>query len=466
MNSYQTLTAREIAAQVQRREIPATSVTESALALIQQQNPQLNAFTTILPDRARAEAARVDNSPSSGPLAGVPFAVKNLFDIKDVVTIAGSKIRAAAPAAREDATVIRNLTQAGAVLLGALNMDEFAYGFVTENAHYGPTHNPYDIARIAGGSSGGSAAAVAAGLVPLALGSDTNGSIRVPASLCGIFGLKPTYGRLSRAGSFPFVHSFDHVGALARNTKDLALCYDIMQGADPSDLAQTTRPIDPSLPNLGQKPRNLRAAILGGWFQQGATTEALSAVTGVAFALGATARVELKSSNIARAAAFCVTAAEGANLHMPNLRVRAEDYDPATRARFLAGALLPGQFLLQAQRFRARYLAQALELLKHYDVLLAPATPCTAPLIGQATMKLGGEEIPVRANLGLYTQPISFIGLPVATVPIWLPGAELPIGVQIITAPWREALALQVAYQLERTGIVGYRPHARGASTN
>jgi len=465
VNSDPSQSAREIARQVRNGQTTAAAITETALSIAQQQNAKLNAFTTLLPARARAEAARVDAAIAAGenpgPLAGVPFAVKNLFDVKGLSTLAGSKIRRDALPARENATVIKRLTEAGAILLGALNMDEFAYGFVTENAHYGATHNPYDVTRIAGGSSGGSAAAVAGGLVPLALGSDTNGSIRVPASLCGIFGLKPTYGRLSRAGSFPFVHSFDHVGAFARSVADLALCYDLLQGDDPRDPAQTPRPIEPSLPDLEAGRGDLRAAVLGGWFQQGATDQALAAVARVAVALGANVTVELKASEVARAAAFCVTAAEGANLHLPDLRVRAGDYDAATRSRFLAGALLPGQYLLQAQRFRAWYRAQALELLQQYDVLLAPATPCAAPLIGQVTMKLADREIPVRANLGLYTQPISFIGLPVVTVPVWSDGAELPIGVQIIAAPWREALALQVAHGLERAGAVGYRPLER-----
>jgi len=461
MKNYTTLSALEIARRVRNREVPALAVTEAALAVIEQRNSRLNAFTAVLSERARAAAARVDAELAAGrdpgPLAGVPFAVKNLFDIAGLATRAGSKIRRDAPAANAGAALVENLTAAGAVLLGALNMDEFAYGFVTENFHDGVTHNPYDTERIAGGSSGGSAAAVAGGLVPLALGSDTNGSIRVPASLCGIFGLKPTYGRLSRRGSFPFVNSFDHVGPLARSAGDLALCYDLLQGADTGDPAQADRPFEAAFPDLGALNTEVRVATLGGWFQQGATDQALAAVARVADALGAGALVELKSSDVARAAAFCVTAAEGANLHLPDLRARAGDYDPATRSRFLAGALLPAQFTLQAQRFRSWYRDQALEVLRDYEVLLAPATPCTAPKICQATMLLGGREIPVRANLGIYTQPISFIGLPVVTVPVWLPGAELPIGVQIITAPWREALALQVAASMEAAGVVGYQ---------
>ena len=201
--------ALAIAAMVRSGAISAAAVAEAALARIALRNPVLNAFTTITAERALNDARGVDaklaRGEDPGPLAGVPFAVKDLFDIAAVVTRAGSKIDAEGAPAAADATLVRRLAEAGAVLVGALNMDEYAYGFTTENSHYGPTHNPHDPARIAGGSSGGSAAAVAGGLVPLALGSDTNGSIRVPASLCGVFGLKPTYGRLGRGGARLFV---------------------------------------------------------------------------------------------------------------------------------------------------------------------------------------------------------------------------------------------------------------------
>src|SRR5438552_14603590 len=199
--------ASEIAAAVRERRTSASAVVRAALARIAADNPVLNAFTAVLEDRALAKARAIDNAPLDGrelgPLAGVPFAVKNLFDVAGLPTLAGSKInRDCAPAAR-DATLIARLETAGAVLVGALNMGEYAYDFTGENVHYGPSRNPHDVKRMTGGSSGGSGAAVAGGLVPLALGSDTNGSIRVPASLCGIFGLEPTYGRLSRARSFP-----------------------------------------------------------------------------------------------------------------------------------------------------------------------------------------------------------------------------------------------------------------------
>jgi amidase/aspartyl-tRNA(Asn)/glutamyl-tRNA(Gln) amidotransferase subunit A len=224
---------------------PATRAVEASLARIAATDGRVNAFTAVLAERALARAAALDASGDERPLAGRPFAVKNLFDVAGIATLAGSKIeRDARPAAR-DALLVRRLEAAGAVLVGTLNMDEYAYGFTTENTHYGPTRNPHDLGRIAGGSSGGSAAAVAAGQVPVALGSDTNGSIRVPSSLCGTFGLKPTFGRLPRTGSYPFVASLDHLGPFARSVPELALVYDALQGFDAGDAACARRAAEP-----------------------------------------------------------------------------------------------------------------------------------------------------------------------------------------------------------------------------
>src|SRR6185436_5932329 len=249
----------------------------------------------------------------------------------------GSKInRKRAPAAR-DATLIERLEAAGAVLVGALNMGEYAYDFTGENVHDGNAHNPHDLARMTGGSSGGSGGAVAGGLVPIALGSDTNGSIRVPASFCGVFGLKPTYGRLSRARTFPFVASLDHLGPLARTARDLALAYDAMQGHDPEDPVCADRPVEPTLPLIGRGTSGLRIAVAGGYFRRGASPEALGAVTQVAKALGATREIELPEAARARAAAFVISTTEGAALHLDRLRTRANDFDPAVRDRLFAG---------------------------------------------------------------------------------------------------------------------------------
>jgi AtzE family amidohydrolase len=431
----------------------AAAVVDAALQTIAARNPALNAFTDVAVARARARAAALDRGDApAGPLAGVPFAVKNLFDVAGLPTRAGSRINRDNPPAARDATLVARLERAGAVLVGALNMGEYAYDFTGQNAHDGASRNPHDRAHMTGGSSGGSAAAVAGGMVPLALGSDTNGSIRVPASLCGIFGLKPTFGRLSRAGAFPFVASIDHVGPFARNVEDLALAYDAMAGHDPADPVCQDRAADAEMPTLARGAEGLRIAVLGGYFRRGTFDEARAAVAACADALGAKAEIELPEAARARAAAYVITATEAAALHRDRLRQRAEDFDPDVRDRLLAGALIPAAHVVQAQRFRRWYREQVLRIFADVDVLLAPATPCVAPRIGQATFVFDGVELPVRPNLGVYTQPLSFIGLPVVAVP--LPLTPLPIGVQIVAAPWRETDALRVAAALEAAGVV------------
>lgn len=452
------MNAGEIAAAVASGRLTARQAAETALARIAATNAALGAFTDVTPERALARADAIDRQRAEGrplgTLAGAPFAVKNLFDVAGLATRAGSRINRERPPAGRDAVLVERLEAAGAVLVGALNMGEYAYDFTGENAHDGPSRNPHDPARMAGGSSSGSGTAVAAGMVPLSLGSDTNGSIRVPASLCGLFGLKPTYGRLPRTGTFPFVASLDHLGPLARSATDLALAYDAMQGADPDDPACARRAVEPTLPALGRGAAGLRIAAAGGYFREKATPEALAAVDRVASALGSTATVELPEAARARAAAYLITTVEGAALHLDRLRTRTRDFDPDVRDRLLAGAMVPGAWVAKAQKFRRWYRERVLELFAEVDVILAPATPCKAPLIGQKVMVLGGEEMPVRPNLGLFTQPVSFVGLPVCAVPVWTDGGRLPIGVQVIAAPWREDLVLRVAHALERAGVV------------
>jgi aspartyl-tRNA(Asn)/glutamyl-tRNA(Gln) amidotransferase subunit A len=457
------LPASEIAQAVSVRKMSALAAVDAALARIAARDPVLNSFTDVVADRARARARAIDAAITAGknpgPLAGVPFAVKNLFDVQGLPTRAGSKInRDLAPASR-DATLIERMEAAGAVLVGALNMGEYAYDFTGENVHDGPSRNPHDTTRMTGGSSGGSGGAVGGGLVPLALGSDTNGSIRVPSSFCGIFGLKPTYGRLSRARSFPFVSSFDHLGPFARSVDDLALAYDAMQGPDADDAACTTRPAEPVSALLAQDIGGLRIAIAGGYFQKNVFPEAKEAVARIAKALGTTRVVEIPEAGRARAAAYVITTVEGASLHLDRLRRRPNDFDPAVRDRLIAGAMIPAPFVDRTQKFRRWYRAQVLEIFKDVDVLIAPATPCVAPKLGQQTFVLDGVQLPVRANIGIHTQPISFIGLPVVAAPV--PLDPMPIGVQIIAAPWREDIALCVAYALARMGVVA-APRPKG----
>jgi 1-carboxybiuret hydrolase len=448
--------AAEIAGAVADGKSTAVAVVEAALARIAQRNNALNAFTAVTRERALAKARIIDAERAAGrplgPLAGVPFAVKNLFDVAGLATLAGSKINRDRLPAATDATLIRRLEAAGAVLVGALNMGEYAYDFTGENVHFGPSRNPHDLARMTGGSSGGSAGAVAGGLVPIALGSDTNGSIRVPSSFCGLFGLKPTYGRLSRAGTFPFVASLDHVGPLARSALDLALAYDAMQGHDPDDPVCVERAPEPAVALVARGTSGLRIAVAGGNFKRGASPEALAALARVAQALDVSNEIEIPEAGRARAAAFVITTAEGAALHLDRLRTRAGDFEPAIRDRLIAGAFVPGSLVVRAQKFRRWYRTEVLKLFDGVDAILAPATPFAAPRIGQQTMLLDGQEVPLRPNIGIFTQPISFIGLPVVVVPV--PLAPLPIGVQVIAAPWREDIALRIAHALEKSKAV------------
>jgi AtzE family amidohydrolase len=448
-------TAAEIAGAIGNGRTTAVATIEATLERIKQRNSALNAFSGVTPERALARARAIDlalgQGKPAGPLAGVPFAVKNLIDVAGLTTLAGSKINRSRPPAEIDSPLITRLEAAGAVLIGALNMGEYAYDFTGENVHYGATCNPHDLALMAGGSSSGSGAAVAGGLVPLALGSDTNGSIRVPSSFCGLFSLKPTYGRLSRARSFPFVASLDHLGPLARSTLDLALAYDAMQGYDACDPVCVDRPSEPTVPSLEHGINAMRVAVAGGFFKRGLSPAAQAAVGRIAAALGAAREVEIPEAGRARAAAYVITAAEAAALHLGRLRQQAADFDPYVRDRLIAGAMLPAPLVVRAQKFRRWYREGVLKLFDSVDAVLAPATPFTAPRLGQQTVELDGIELPLRPNIGIFTQPISFVGLPVVTVPVAL--RPLPIGVQIIVPPWREDAALRMAYSLEKNGV-------------
>jgi 1-carboxybiuret hydrolase len=449
--------AHIIAAAVKARRVSAREVTLAAMAHIEANNARLHAFTDMTFSRALAEADAVDAAIDEGdepPLAGVPYAVKNLFDVAGVTTRAGSKINRSNAAARDDATLIQKMAARGAVLLGALNMGEYAYDFTGENAHDGNSLNPHDTTRMSGGSSGGSGTAVAAGMVAASLGSDTNGSIRVPSSFCGLFGLKPTFGRLSRAGTFPFCASLDHLGPIARSVTDLALILDALQGDDENDPAQVSRPPIAAVTEVDKGVAGIRIAIADGYFRKSGMPEAYAAVDHVAAALGATRTVTIPEAARARAAAYIITTAESSTLHLGRLKTRAADFDPDTRDRLLSGTMLPAPWVIQAHRFRAWFRDAMRDVFRDVDVILAPATPFHALPSGTKTVTLDGATMPARPNIGLYTQPISFAGLPVVAVPVWLPGAALPIGVQVIAAAWRENLALRVARHLEREGAV------------
>jgi len=444
-------------------ELSAVEALAACEARITATDGRVNAFTGVWHARALAEAQAIDQRRARGealpPLAGVPYAVKNLFDVAGEVTLAGAKINTGHAPAAHDAFLVQRMQAAGAVLVGGLNMDEYAYGFTTENTHFGPCHNPHDLARTAGGSSGGCGAAVAAQQVPLALGSDTNGSIRVPSSLCGVWGLKPTFGRLSRRGSYPFVHSIDHLGPFADSVQGLALSYDALQSPDPLDPGCHAQRIEPTLPGLELGVDGLRVGVLGGHFAEHASPPAQEALALAARTLGACDEVLWPDAALGRAAAFIVSASEGGSLHLDDLRTRADDFEPLSVDRFIAGALQPAAWYVRAQRFRRVYRDRVNALFDHWDVLLAPATPVAAPLLGSEWLDINGTRHPCRPALGLLTQPVSFAGCPVVAAPLWPGGTGgLPIGVQVIAAPWREDLALRAAWTLQQAGVAHLNP--------
>ncbi len=440
--------AVDIAAAVRSGSITASQVVERCLADLEAQAAPLVAVTRILAERARADAALVDAALAMGrdpgPLAGVPYGVKDLFDVVGLPTTAGSALYADAAPAVADAEAIRRLSAAGAVLVATLNMDEFAYGFATINARHGTTRNPHDLTRLAGGSSGGSASAVAAGLLPFSLGSDTNGSVRVPASLTGIYGLKPTHGDLPMAGIFPFAESFDDAGPFTGSLADMVCVWEVLSGR--SAAAGASGP--------------LRVARLGGRFRENADADQIAAMDAIA---PDAPLIELPDIAKARSAAFLITASEGGNLHRAALSRDPMAFDPQVRDRLMAGALLPDGLYEAAQAFRAAFRAQIVDLIADFDVLLAPATPTEAPPVADPRILIDGVMTAARADLGIHTQPISFTGLPALSVPLRRPGL-LPLGLQLIGKPGGEPALFRMAAMLEDKGITGVVPPVNAAA--
>lgn len=431
--------AIEIANAVKAGSITAASVVERCLADLDAHGNRLVAVTRILADRARHEALLVDATVAAGndagPLAGVPYGVKDLFDVAGLPTTAGSVLYADAAPAQQDAEAIRRLRAAGAILVATLNMDEFAYGFATINARYGTTRNPHDEGRLAGGSSGGSAAIVAGGLLPFSLGSDTNGSIRVPASLTGLYGLKPTNRSLPLDGVFPFAESFDDIGPFARSVADLEMIWQILAG-DHRTADQST----------------FRVGRLGGRFRENADPDQIAAIDAIA---PDAPIVDLPDIARARSAAFLITAAEGGAVHRAALAHAAMQFDPATRDRLIAGALVPPALYDQAQAFRSTFKQTIDQLLADFDVLLAPAAPCVAPTIEDPRIMIDGAPSPARRDLGIHTQPISFLGPPALAIPLLRPG-RLPLGLQLIGRRGGEPTLFRFAAMLEKDGLTGF----------
>ncbi|GBQ16027.1 AtzE family amidohydrolase [Swaminathania salitolerans] len=425
----------------------AVSIVESSLARIGREDGALCAVTRLLSERALRQAREIDRAVlqggDPGPLAGMPFGVKDLFDLEGMVTTAGSRILANASPARRDAVLVSRLVSAGAIPVATTNMDEFAYGFATDNAHFGLTRNPHDHDHLAGGSSGGSAAGVAAGYFPFALGSDTNGSIRVPASLCGVWGLRATQNRLPLDGAYPFVASLDTVGPFCARASDLRTLFEVLS-------AESLARVDPA---------TLRLARLGGWFAENMTGEMERALGHFCEVLGIGQTITVADVAAARAAAFLISASEGGALHLDRLRHDASQYDPAVRDRLLAGALVPAPTVFRAHKMRRAFRTAMHAAFENADILVAPAVMGPAPRYDTPTVTIGGETVSARANLGHYTQPLTLAGFPVLALPLAesLAGEGLPLGLQLVARPGREDQLIALAERLEADGLARAR---------
>jgi aspartyl-tRNA(Asn)/glutamyl-tRNA(Gln) amidotransferase subunit A len=450
--------AGELARLIAGKQVSPVEVVKAHLERITSLDGSLRCFITLTAEAAMAAAREAESAVTAGrplgPLHGVPLGLKDLYDTAGVRTTGGSKILAdRVPAA--DATVVRRLREAGMIVLGKLNMVEFAYGPEGRNPHYGHARNPWDAVthRMAGGSSSGSGVAVAARLAPVALGSDTGGSIRIPCSLCGLAGIKPTYGRVSRAGVLPLSWSMDHVGPMTRTVADSALVLGAMAGYDPADPTSSVLPVPDYAAALSGDVRGLRVGLLRAYFLESATPEVRTAVETAARALekaGAVVdEVALPGVGHVAAGALAVVATEAMTYHAEWLRTRAADYDPDVSSRLMVGAFVSGVHYVRGQQARALIRREVDEALARHDVLLAPATPVPAPRIDERDTTLGDGPSDIRSALIRLTRPFNFSGHPACSVPCGFSGGGLPIGMQIVGRPFDEATVLRVgdAYQ-------------------
>jgi aspartyl-tRNA(Asn)/glutamyl-tRNA(Gln) amidotransferase subunit A len=461
----------ELAARIRTGEVTARAATEACLAALEGRGRELVAVARLRPEQALARADTLDRERAlgriRGPLHGVPLAHKDMFDREGELSEWGTKIHRGRVASRT-ATVIARLDAAGAVDLGRLNMVEFALGITGHNAHTGHPRNPWDTSRITGGSTSGGASAVAARLVPGTLGSDTGGSIRVPASLCGIVGLKPTWGRVSRAGAMPLSFSLDHVGPLARTARDCALLLEAIAGPDPADRTTTTRPVGALAAALDAGVKGLRI----GFARDGLEVEpealiaalerdAITALRGLGARVHEQPIPALAPINAARR---IVLMAECAALHRELVRRRRADYNPETLARMLPGFAVEAPDYLRALALRTPLLERFVaEVFAACDLLALPTTPVATPTIAETLTGADARFVQVSNALGSAIGFANYLGLPALSVPIGRDGRGLPVGLQLVARPFAEALLLRAAHALlEATGWAAQRPPGAG----
>jgi aspartyl-tRNA(Asn)/glutamyl-tRNA(Gln) amidotransferase subunit A len=439
--------------------VSAVDLTRAALASIERLNPSLNAFLTVTAESALARARQADEEITRGrylgPLHGIPVALKDVFCTRGVRTTCGSTLFADYVPGH-DSAVAEKLAAAGAVLIGKLNMHELAYGITSNNPHFGAVRNPWNTGCVPGGSSGGSGAAVAAGMVFAAMGTDTGGSVRIPASFCGTVGLKPTFGRVSRYGVLPLDFSLDHMGPLTRSVRDAAVVLEAIAGFDARDDTSSRRPVESYVPGDGCSIQGLRIGVPRNFYCERVEPDVAAAVAAAldrAAALGARL-VPLRIPDIAaiNAVGRVILLAEASALMEPHLD-RRDRFGADVLALFDQGRLLPATDYVNAQRLRRLAQREFRKLWTEVDCLLIPTTPNTAPAIGQATLAIDGEMEDVRLASTRFVRGINVLGLPALSLPCGLDARGLPIGLQIVGPEFAEATVLRAGAALEDSGL-------------
>lgn len=447
------MSVARLAERLRGGELSPREAVASYLERIARLDGELNSYIAVRTDEALAEADALARRPApKGPLYGVPVAVKDVIDVEGVATTAASRILAGNVPATS-ATVVERLRGAGAIVLGKLNTHEFAYGAMTTSQHFGPCHNPWAADRICGGSSGGSGACAAAGLAAGTLGTDTAGSIRIPACFNGVTGVRPTHGLVSNAGVVPVAWSFDTVGPIARSAEDCALLLEVIAGPDPRDPTTARRPAGSYAAGLAGGIDGLRVGVVRALFERGidpCVSEAVEAsLDGLRDAGARLVDVELdlfdRFGTIQQAMQFV----EASSVHTGWLRTRLADYGPDVRARLLAGLFLPSTTYTLGQRARRLAYAAFERVLGRVDVLAAPTMPITAPPIGEETVEIDGEAIAYRLSLIPFNSPWSLAGAPVVSVPAGFVDG-LPVGLALVGPRFGEETLLRAAHAFQR----------------
>lgn len=446
----------ELASLIESGEVSPVEVTEAFLARIDVHNGSLNAYVTVDEEGARAAAETAEKEIKTGnyrgALHGIPVAHKDLYATAGLRTTGGSRVLEN-NVPDTDATVVARLKAAGMVTLGKANTHEFAYGPTNEVSMFGPVHNPWDTARISGGSSGGSGAAVAAGLAPIASGSDTGGSIRMPSSLCGLTGLKPTYGRVPRTGILPLCWTMDHAGPLARSARDASLFLQAVAGADGLDEASAEKPVPDYSAEISGDVAGLRIGVPRAMFfdrAQAEVVEHVNAALEVFEGLGARlVDVEVANAGHAAAAALAIYLAEATAYHDDTLDDRADLYSEQVRTFLELGDQLLAKDYLHAQRFRKLLGRELNRVFADVDVIAVPATPITATPMGAETVDINGEPDGVFGALLRNTEPFNLTGLPAIVAPCGFDASGMPVSLQLVAPAFTEGRILNAIHSYQ-----------------